>query len=162
MAMPDTRHAWTAREVRQLIADSPTPVPRYELVAGELLVTPSPGPLHQEAVGVLFMALRQFCSAESGLHALPSPSDVELEPEDVRQPDLFVMPEAEWRRVRRDGFPVHVGPRDRGHLTGVGETRPGHQAIRIPAPRPGILDRGRGRRTGGALACGRCPSGDPD
>ena len=106
MAMPDTRHRWTSREVRRLIADSPTSVPRYELVAGELLVTPSPGPLHQEAVTVLLMALRQFCSAASGLHALPSPSDIELEPDDIRQPDLFVLSRAEWRRVLRDGFPA--------------------------------------------------------
>lgn len=40
MAMPATRHRWTAREVRQLIADSPLATPRYELVDGELLVTP--------------------------------------------------------------------------------------------------------------------------
>ena len=47
MGMPaEIRRRWTAREVRQLIADAPLFTPRYELVDGELLVTPSPGPYH--------------------------------------------------------------------------------------------------------------------
>ena len=107
MAMPDTRaRRWSAREVRRLIADAPRATPRYELVSGELLVTPSPGPAHQEAVALLLTALRRYCESERAFHALASPADVELEPDDVRQPDLFVMPIAEWRRVLRVGFPA--------------------------------------------------------
>jgi Uma2 family endonuclease len=37
---------------------------------------------------------------------ITSPSDVELEPEFIAQPDLFVVPTAEWRRVMRDGLPI--------------------------------------------------------
>ena len=36
------RHRWTADEVRRLIDERPGMSPRYELVDGELLVTPAP------------------------------------------------------------------------------------------------------------------------
>ena len=107
MVMPATRsRRWTAREVRQLIADAPRYTPRYELVDGELLVTPSPGPPHQEAVRLLLIALSEYLDREPVGHPLASPADIELEPEDVRQPDIFVTSREEWRRVLREGFPV--------------------------------------------------------
>jgi Uma2 family endonuclease len=107
MGMPaETTRRWTAREVRQLIADAPLATPRYELVDGELLVTPSPGPQHQEAVRLLLAALGAYFDREPAGHALSSPSDIELEPEDVRQPDVFVLPRAEWERIRRERFPA--------------------------------------------------------
>lgn len=108
MAMPaHAERRWTAQAVRQLITDAPRWSPRYELVDGELLVTPSPGPLHQEAVKLLLIALEAYCRADAGLHALHSPSDIELIPDDIRQPDLFVLGAAEWSRIRREGFPAH-------------------------------------------------------
>lgn len=101
-----TSRRWTAREVRGLIAAQPLATPRYELVDGELLVTPSPAPRHQLAVGELLVALSTFLDRERVGRALSSPSDVELEAEDVRQPDVLVIPTAELRRVLRDGNPV--------------------------------------------------------
>jgi Uma2 family endonuclease len=107
MAMPaEIQRRWTAREVRQLIADSPLATPRYELVEGELLVTPSPAFPHQLAVGRLLVALMQYLEAERVGIAITSPSDVELEPEFITQPDIFVVPTSEWRRVMRDGLPI--------------------------------------------------------
>lgn len=107
MGMPaGTPRRWTAREVRRLIARAPRYTPRYELVDGELLVTPSPGPLHQLAVKLLLVGLAQYLEHEPVGEVLASPSDVELEPEDIRQPDLFVLPMAEWRRVKRAGNPA--------------------------------------------------------
>jgi len=107
MVMPaETTRRWTAREVRQLIADAPLATPRYELVDGELLVTPSPGPQHQEAVRLLLAALGTYFDREPMGHVLSSPSDIELESEDLRQPDVFVLPRAEWERIRRERFPA--------------------------------------------------------
>src|SRR5437867_6518554 len=101
-----TRQRWTAREVRELIAAAPLATPRYELVDGELLVTPSPSFWHQDAVGLLLIALSEYLQREPVGHALASPSDVESEPEAVKQADVYVLPTREWQRLRRDGFPV--------------------------------------------------------
>ena len=107
MAMPaePARH-WTAREVRELIAASPLATPRYELVEGELLVTPGPGVFHQRAVVELVVALAAYLRVERVGHVITSPSDVELEPEFLTQPDIFVVPMDEWRRVTREGLPI--------------------------------------------------------
>src|SRR5512138_1514313 len=99
MAIPATRHRWTAREVRQLIADSPLATPRYELVDGELLVTPSPAWPHQRAVQILMRELSTYLRAEPIGHVGNSPFDVEPEPELIVQPDVFVLPIAESRRL---------------------------------------------------------------
>lgn len=99
MAMPATRHRWTAREVRQLIADSPLATPRYELVDGELLVTPSPTWPHQRAVQILIRELSAYLREEPVGHVGSSPFDVEPAPELIVQPDVFVLPVAESRRL---------------------------------------------------------------
>jgi Uma2 family endonuclease len=96
---------WTAREVRQLIAEASSATPRYELVDGELLVTPSPRREHQVALRLLIVALSQYLENERVGEPFLSPSDVELAPEDLRQPDIFVVPLDEDRRVANDGLP---------------------------------------------------------
>jgi Uma2 family endonuclease len=107
MAMPaETARHWTAREVRELIAAAPLATPRYELVDGELLVTPGPGAFHQRAVVKLIVALDAYLERERIGRVIASPSDVELEPEFVTQPDVFVVPMAEWRRVATEGMPI--------------------------------------------------------
>jgi len=93
---------WTAREVRQLIAESPVATPRYELVDGELLVTPSPNGLHQNAVFLLAKALDNYLSGQRIGRMYVSPFDVELAPELIVQPDVFVVPTDEARRVLRE------------------------------------------------------------
>ena len=102
MAMPVVKRRWTAREVRQLIAESPLATPRYELVHGELLVTPSPNEPHQRAVALLLSELVEYLKRNPVGQAYASPFDVELEPESVVQPDVFVLPMAEVERVRRE------------------------------------------------------------
>ena len=101
MPVAQGRH-WTVRDVRQLIADAPLATPRYELVAGELLVTPSPNAVHQSAVGLLLAALDSYARKNRIGVADTSPFDVELEAETLVQPDVFVTSLPEARRLRNE------------------------------------------------------------
>jgi len=106
IAMPAAHRRWTAREVRTLIAESPLQTPRYELVAGELLVTPSPNEPHQAAVSFLLAALVEYLRRNPIGQAYASPSDVELEKGTIVQPDVFVVPMHEVRRLRQTRGPA--------------------------------------------------------
>jgi Uma2 family endonuclease len=106
MGMPAVERRWTAREVRALIEESPLASPRYELVDGELLVTPSPGFGHQQAVAALLVALHEYARRERVGNALTSPFDVELERETITQPDIFVLSADESGRLQREGLPA--------------------------------------------------------
>src|SRR5436309_1934169 len=99
MAMPAIKRRWTAQEVRELIAENPLATPRYELVDGELLVTPSPSWPHQRAVSLLVSALVEYLTRQPVGRAATSPFDVGLEPDLVLQPDVFVVPMHEARRL---------------------------------------------------------------
>jgi Uma2 family endonuclease len=88
MGMPQhaTPTRWTAEMVRALPDDGN----RYEVVDGELLVTPAPAELHQRAVSLLHIELGLYARAQGFGEALPSPADLELDPEGMVQPDVFV------------------------------------------------------------------------
>lgn len=77
---------YTADMVRALPDDGN----RYETVHGELLVTPSPRLWHQEIVGRLFVALRDFLENHPVGHVLQSPADISWSDDTLVQPDLFV------------------------------------------------------------------------
>ena len=102
MAMPAAQRRWTEREVRELIAQNPLASPRYELVDGELLVTPSPTLLHQHAAFILLRELNAYLKAHPIGRGYMSPADVALEPRLVVQPDVFVVPMREVERTRRE------------------------------------------------------------
>lgn len=103
MFMPAMLHRrWTEDEVRRLIDDAPAPTPRYELVDGELLVTPAPSRLHQRVVFELAKILSVFVDAHGLGELAISPNDVRLAPELVVQPDIFVVPSDAGRRPRTD------------------------------------------------------------
>ena len=91
MGMPAIRRHWTTADVRALIDES-RPWPRYELIDGELLVTPSPGNEHQIAVGAIFVLLDAYLEREQVGVAIMSPADLELRPGTITQPDVFVVP----------------------------------------------------------------------
>ena len=59
-----------------------------ELIDGEIYVTPSPSPQHQDVVGTLYVHLRAFVEAQGVGRAYVSPLDVYLPSNDIVQPDL--------------------------------------------------------------------------
>ena len=86
MGMVSHTERWTAEQVRNLPDDGN----RYEVVDGELLVTPSPRRVHQTAVGQLFVLLDTHARVHGIGLALVSPADIELDPHGMVQPDVFV------------------------------------------------------------------------
>jgi len=107
MVMPAIRRRWTAEAVRALTSDQ-RPWPRYELVRGELVVTPAPAAIHQIAVLEIASILREYLEHETIGMVMTSPADLELERGSVTQPDVFVVPSAtdiegqrlEWSDVK--------------------------------------------------------------
>jgi Uma2 family endonuclease len=78
---------------------------RYEVVYGELLVTPAPRPWHQILVHRLSLAIGNYLDRESGAIVLTSPADISWGPDVLVQPDVFVVPAVEarsltWSRMR--------------------------------------------------------------
>jgi Uma2 family endonuclease len=66
---------------------------RYELLEGDLHVTPAPSPLHQRASKRLQRKLEAFFEARGIGEVFNAPIDVILTPHDVVQPDLVVVVE---------------------------------------------------------------------
>jgi Uma2 family endonuclease len=86
---------WTADMARALPDDGM----RYEVVHGELLVTPAPRGWHQELVGRLYVALRTWLRTEPVGHPMLSPADLSWDVGTLVQPDLFVVPLVEARTL---------------------------------------------------------------
>ena len=101
MAMPAVAKRWTLAEVRALIEASPLYTPRYELIEGELLVTPSPNFDHQATVRELLLILSRYLDTEPVGEVCFSPFDIELENESLVQPDVFVVPPLPVPRPRK-------------------------------------------------------------
>ena len=62
---------------------------RYELIEGELLMTPSPVPRHQRISGKLEFELRKFVTENNLGEIFDAPCDVYLDNENVVQPDIL-------------------------------------------------------------------------
>jgi Uma2 family endonuclease len=67
---------------------------RYEVVAGELLVTPAPVPRHQLVVGDLHFLLSAWVRPRKVGRVLLAPTDVVLSDTDVVQPDVLFISRA--------------------------------------------------------------------
>jgi Uma2 family endonuclease len=89
-------HYWTAAEVRELPDDGK----RYECIDGELLVTPAPRLIHQRMLLELQELLRAFVKESVSGEMLLSPADIELEPDTLVQPDVFVAFSRDGKRLR--------------------------------------------------------------
>ena len=92
MVMPATH--WTADMVRALPDDGK----RYEVIDGELFVTPSPALRHQDAVFEMATRLRSYVNEHRVGRVLVSPADVTFKDGSLVQPDVFVAPLVGGRR----------------------------------------------------------------
>jgi Uma2 family endonuclease len=92
---------YTADMVRALPDDGN----RYEVVYGELLVTPAPRPWHQVLVKRLSVSLEVYLRSHPIGELLTAPADISWGPDVLVQPDVFVVPPHEartltWSRMR--------------------------------------------------------------
>ena len=95
MPAPAARTDWTAEEINTLPDDGN----RYEVVDGELLVSPAPTNEHQEAVVELLVRMRAYVIAAS-MQILVAPSAVRFSSRREVQPDLLVLPLVNGKRAR--------------------------------------------------------------
>jgi Uma2 family endonuclease len=91
----DTR-AWTVAD----LAGMPDDGQRYEVIDGELFVTPAPSLRHQEAIAALHLLLAPYVKDERIGHLVFAPADVTFSPRRGVQPDLFVTPLVNGRRPK--------------------------------------------------------------
>ena len=102
MAMPlALDRIYTADEVRALPHDGNC----YELVWGQLLVTPPPRPLHQLVVERLGAALSTYCERERVGKSWHTAADISWSADTLVQPDVFIVSRSEaatldWRRMK--------------------------------------------------------------
>jgi Uma2 family endonuclease len=93
MGMPAQHTEWTAEMARALPDDGN----RYEVLDGELVVTPAPRLTHQRAVQRLLIVLTDHVERHRIGWVYHSPADIELSPRRLVQPDLFVVPWGDGR-----------------------------------------------------------------
>jgi Uma2 family endonuclease len=86
-AFPTT--GWTVDMLEKLPDDGT----RYEIIDGELFVTPAPHLAHQFIVGELYAQLRQYLRANPLGRAFHAPADVRIGDRTSVQPDAFVIPQ---------------------------------------------------------------------
>lgn len=89
MAIADTegKH-WTAADLRAIPEDRN----RYEIIDGELFVTPSPLLRHQILSRELLLAIHPYVTAHRLGSVIYAPADVVFADDTVMEPDLFVAP----------------------------------------------------------------------
>ena len=80
--------------------------PRYELIDGVVVVSPSPIVAHQRLSGSLYVTLRAACP--SALEVFAAPLDVRLADDTVVQPDLVVVRAEDAVEDHLTGVPLLV------------------------------------------------------
>lgn len=100
MLMVTKTRSWTADDLERLPDDGN----RYEVVEGELFVTPAPSFAHQFVAGAIYRRLYAFVVEQQQLGwVMFAPGDVHVNAKNQVQPDIFVVPRttagkpATWR-----------------------------------------------------------------
>ena len=96
MGMPATVNDWTVDMLDALPEDGQ----RYEIIDGELFVTPGPGEPHQDIVGELHARLHEYLEDRAIGKAMISPADVRRgdRKRNRVQPDVFVVRVTDGKR----------------------------------------------------------------
>jgi Uma2 family endonuclease len=92
----DVAHPFTVSDLEEMPDDGR----RYELIDGELLVSPASGWAHQEAVGTLYIVLRQACPPD--MRVIGAPFAVRPDKYNEVQPDVLV---ARYGDLTEDDLP---------------------------------------------------------
>jgi len=90
------RRRWTEQEF-YAARDAAPAGERWELVDGDVLVTPSPHWSHQSIVTQLVVLLNAYVRGQQLGAVFAAPLDVKLEPGMVTQPDVLVVPRGQLR-----------------------------------------------------------------
>ena len=110
MLMVTTAGGWTADDLDLLPDDGN----RYEVVEGELFVTPAPSRAHQAVSDEFHSRLREFVNSERIGRAFYAPGDVHFNRTNRAQPDIFVEPRTaapqpkEWRDAPKPILVVEI------------------------------------------------------
>lgn len=119
MSTQELRYDWTYSDYARLPDDGN----RYEVIDGELLVTPSPSPLHQRVAARLLMSLDAFVE-KHGLGIVIPDVDLLFRTGQFLRPDLLVVPES-----------------GRAGITNRGIETPPLLVVEILSPTSGSIDR---------------------
>ncbi len=80
----------------------------WEFVRGEVVMHSPATAEHQDLVGFLYRLLAGYCEARGWGKVLTGPAAIQVLPDVVREPDLFVLPPDEVPKAR--GVPLPVRP----------------------------------------------------
>lgn len=94
MAVINDQKHWTAADLR----DVPDDRSRYEIIDGELFVTPSPSLGHQKLSKRLLLVIDPYLEVHQIGEIIYAPAAVVLADDTVVEPDLFVLPLVEGRK----------------------------------------------------------------
>ena len=108
MGMVATARPWTRAELQRFPDDGN----RYEVLDGQLLVTPLPGAPHQRTAVALIAELGSYCSRHAvGVAVAPGPvphHDSELQPDIAVYLDPTIPFDAGWDRYPTAGLVVEI------------------------------------------------------
>jgi Uma2 family endonuclease len=109
-----TKQPTSNEEVRELalqrpltaedLASLPDDGNRYELIGGQLIVSPSPSMRHQDISFELAGAIYAYLKQSGAGKGYSAPADVHLSPHDVVQPDILVVLRGHLGIVQKNGI----------------------------------------------------------
>ena len=131
---------------------------RYELLNGELIMSPSPREIHQYILSILHLQIGAFVRERSLGKVYFSPFDVVLSDTDVVQPDLLFVSNERAAIITAGQCPGRARPGGRNPLPRHSRARQDSQTRPVrPARRARVLDRRPRRQDGYGAAAGRGP-----